>query len=179
MKTSNKRFNRQENQEDRNSDLHELFLEQLADVFNAEQQLIKALPKVAKNAQSEELRNLIQEHLEETQEQARRLERAAKSIDESLRRKSCAAMKGLIEEADEIMKEQKNSSALDAAIIAAAQKVEHYEIASYGTLVAWAQQMGHAEAVELLEQTLGEEKTADEKLTSVAESIANQKARSE
>ena len=179
MKTSNKRFNRQENQEDRNSDLHELFLEQLADVFNAEQQLIKALPKVAKNAQSEELRDLIQEHLEETQEQARRLERAAKSIDESLRRKSCAAMKGLIEEADEIMKEQKNSSALDAAIIAAAQKVEHYEIASYGTLVAWAQQMGHAEAVELLEQTLGEEKTADEKLTSVAESIANQKARSE
>src|ERR1051326_2369096 len=145
MKTSNKRFNRQENQEDRNSDLHELF----------------------------------QEHLEKTQEQARRLERAAKSIDESLRRKSCAAMKGLIEEADEIMKEQKNSSALDAAIIAAAQKVEHYEIASYGTLVAWAQQMGHAEAVELLEQTLGEEKTADEKLTSVAESIANQKARSE
>jgi len=151
----------------------------LGDVYDAEQQLIKALPKVARNAQSEELRDLIEEHLQETQEHAKRLEQAAKSIDETIKRKTCAAMKGLIEEADEIMKEKKNSSALDAAIVAAAQKVEHYEIASYGALVAWAQQMGHHEAVEVLEETLGEEKAADAKLTSVAESIANQKARSE
>ena len=179
MKTSNKRFNREENQEDRSSDLHELFVEQLADVYNAEQQLIKALPKVARNAQNEELKELIQEHLQETQQHAQRLEQVAKGIDETIKRKTCAAMKGLVEEAEDMMKEEKNSSALDAAIIAAAQKVEHYEIASYGTLVAWAQQMGHEEAAELLEDTLHEEKAADEKLTSVAESIANQKTRSE
>ena len=179
MKTSHKRLSREENQEDQNSELHKLFLEQLADVYNAEQQLIKALPKVAKNAQSEELRDAIEEHLEQTQEQAKRLEQVAKSLDEILKRKTCAAMKGLIEETDEMMKEEKNSSALDAAIIAAAQKVEHYEIASYGTLVTWAQQMGHDEAVELLEETLDEEKAADEKLTSIAESVANERARSE
>lgn len=161
------------------NDLHELFLEELADVYNAEQQLIKALPKMAKAAETDELREAIESHLEETQEHANRLEQAAKSLDESLKRKTCAAMKGLIEEADDILKEQKGTSALDAAIIAAAQKVEHYEIASYGTLVAWAEQMGHDEAVNLLQETLDEEKQADEKLTSVAESIANQKAQSE
>jgi ferritin-like metal-binding protein YciE len=160
------------------NDLHQLFLEQLADVYNAEQQLTKALPKVAKNAESEELRQAVEEHLEETREHVGRLEEVAESLDESLKRKTCAAMKGLLEEADEIMKEQKGSSALDAAIIAAAQKVEHYEIASYGTLIAWARQMNHNEAVDLLEQTLEEEKAADEKLTSVGESVANQKAQS-
>lgn len=160
------------------NDLHELFLEQLADVYNAEQQLTKALPKVAKNAESEELRQAIEEHLEETRGHVSRLEEVAESLDENLKRKTCAAMKGLIEEADEIMKEQKGSSALDAAIIAAAQKVEHYEIASYGTLIAWARQMNHDQAIDLLEQTLEEEKAADEKLTSVGESVANQKAQS-
>lgn len=160
------------------TDLHELFLEQLADVYNAEQQLTKALPKVAKNAESEELRQAIEEHLEETRGHVSRLEEVAESLDENLKRKTCAAMKGLIEEADEIMKEQKGSSAPDAAIIAAAQKVEHYEIASYGTLIAWARQMNHDQAIDLLEQTLEEEKAADEKLTSVGESVANQKAQS-
>ena len=161
------------------TDLHELFLAELADVYNAEQQLIKALPKMAKAAESDELKEALESHLEETEEHARRLEEVAEGLDESIKRKTCAAMKGLIEEAGDSMKEQKNSSALDAAIIAAGQKVEHYEIASYGTLVAWARHMGHDEAVSLLEETLEEEKRADEKLTSVAESVANQKAQSE
>ncbi len=161
------------------TDLHELFLAELADVYNAEQQLIKALPKMAKAAESDELKEALESHLEETEEHARRLEEVAEGLDESIKRKTCAAMKGFIEEAGDSMKDQKNSSALDAAIIAAGQKVEHYEIASYGTLVAWAWHMGHDEAVSLLEETLEEEKRADEKLTSVAESVANQKAQSE
>jgi len=158
------------------NDLHELFLDELADVYNAEQQLTKALPKLAKSAQSEELREAFESHLEETRQHVTRLEDVAKSLDETLKRKTCAAMKGLVEEANEIIQEQKDSTALDAALIAAAQKAEHYEIASYGTLVAWAEEMGHQEAVDLLTATLDEEKTADEKLTSIAESSANQKA---
>ena len=156
--------------------LHELFLEELADVYNAEQQLTKALPKIARNCQSDELREAIESHLEETQQHVSRLEEVAQSLDESIKRKTCAAMQGLVKEGEEIMREQKDSSALDAAIIAAAQKVEHYEIASYGTLVAWAERMGHDQATELLRETLEEEKAADEKLTSVAESIANERA---
>jgi ferritin-like metal-binding protein YciE len=161
------------------TDLHELFLAELADVYNAEQQLIKALPKMAKAAETDELKEALELHLEETEEHARRLEQVAEGLDESIKRKTCAAMKGLIEEANDLVKEQKNSSALDAAIIAAGQKVEHYEIASYGTLVAWARHMGHDDAVSLLQETLEEEKLADEKLTSVAESVANQKAQSD
>jgi ferritin-like metal-binding protein YciE len=182
--SKNPRFGSSETQSEQgrtgmHSDLHELFLDQLADVYDAEQQLTKALPKMAASAQSEELKEAIESHLEETREQVSRLEQVAQGLGESIRRKTCAAMKGLIEEADDIVKEQKNSSALDAAIIAAAQKVEHYEIASYGTLIAWADEMGHTDAVELLEETLDEESSADEKLTSVAEAIANQKARTE
>jgi ferritin-like metal-binding protein YciE len=172
----------QESQESNNnmdSDLHELFLDELADVYNAEQQLIKALPKMAKKAENDELRQAFEQHLEETQEHASRLEQVAETLDESIKRKTCAAMKGLIEEADDLMKEQKDSSALDAALIAAAQKVEHYEIASYGTLVAWAEQMGHNEAAELLGETLEEEKSTDDRLTSIAESAANQRAQAE
>jgi len=168
-----------EQNEGMDNDLHELFLDELADVYNAEQQLIKALPKMAKAAESDELREALESHLQETEEQARRLEQVAEGLDESIKRKTCAAMKGLIEEANDLLKEQKDSSALDAAIIAAGQKVEHYEIASYGTLISWARQMGHDDAVSLLEETLDEEKQADEKLTSVAESVANQKAQSE
>jgi len=158
------------------NDLHELFLDELADVYNAEQQLTKALPKMAKAAESDELREAFESHLEETQTHVTRLEEAVEKLGESLKRKTCAAMKGLVEEAQELMKEQKDSSALDAALIAAAQKVEHYEIASYGTLCAWAKQMGHDDALELLSETLEEEKAADEKLTSIAESIANTRA---
>jgi ferritin-like metal-binding protein YciE len=182
MKQNNRMGRRQEEDSEgagMDNDLHELFLDELADVYNAEQQLIKALPKMAKNAGSDELREALESHLEETREHASRLEEVAKSLDESLKRKTCAAMKGLIEEANDILSEQKNSSALDAAIIAAGQKVEHYEIASYGTLVTWAEQMGHEDAVNLLQETLDEEKEADKKLTSIAESSANQKAQSE
>jgi ferritin-like metal-binding protein YciE len=166
-------------QGDMNSDLHKLFLDELADIYNAEQQLTKALPKLAKAAESDELREAFETHLEETEEHISRLEQVAEHLDESIKRKTCQAMKGLVEEGEEIMKEQKDTSALDAALIAAAQKVEHYEIATYGTLVTWAEQMGHDEAVELLNETLDEEKNADEKLTSVAESIANERAQTE
>jgi len=161
------------------TELHELFLEELADIYNAEQQLTKALPKFAKAAESEELRQAFETHLEETEEQISRLEEIAESLDESIKRKTCKGMQGLIEEGQEMLKEQKDSAALDAALIAAAQKVEHYEIATYGTLAAWAEQMGYAEVAELLGQTLQEEEIADEKLTAIAESLANQRAQAE
>jgi ferritin-like metal-binding protein YciE len=161
------------------NDLHELFLDELADLYSAEQQLTKALPKMAKAAESEELREALEQHLEETEEHLSRLEQVAESLDETLKKKTCKAMKGLIEEADEIVKEEKDSSALDAGIIAACQKVEHYEIASYGTVCAWAEQMGHDEALKLLRQTEEEESAADEKLTEIAENIANERAQSE
>jgi ferritin-like metal-binding protein YciE len=161
------------------NELHQLFLDELADIYNAEQQLTKALPKLAKAAQSDELREALQQHLEETEEHVSRLDQVAESLDETIKRKTCKAMKGLIEEGDDIVKEQKNSTALDAGIIAACQKVEHYEIASYGTLATWAEQMGHDEALRLLKQTEEEEAAADEKLTEVAENIANQRAQAE
>jgi ferritin-like metal-binding protein YciE len=158
------------------NDLHQLFLDELADVYNAEQQLTKALPRMAKAAESDELRELFETHLSETEEHVSRLEQVVDGLGEKLKRKTCEAMKGLVTEAQTLMKEQKGSSALDAALISAAQKVEHYEIASYGTLCTWAKQMGHDDALQMLKETLGEEKSADEKLTDVAESLANAKA---
>ena len=159
-----------------NNELHELFLDELADVYNAEQQLTKALPKMARAANSNELRAAFESHLQETKEHISRLEQLAESLDESLKRKKCKAMEGLIKEGEEMLEEMEDSSALDAALIIAAQKVEHYEIASYGGLCAWAQQMGHEEALRLLKETLQEEKVADEKLTQIAENTANQEA---
>ena len=161
------------------NDLHKLFLHELADVYNAEQQLTKALPKMVKAAQSEELREAFEEHLGQTREHVSRLEEVAQELGESLKGQTCDAMKGLITEGEKLISEQATTSALDAALIAAAQKVEHYEIASYGTLIAWAEQMGHEQAIQLLRQTLEEEKAADQTLTSVAESVANQKAQAE
>lgn len=155
------------------NELNELFLDELADIYNAEQQLTKALPKMAKAAQNEELREGFEMHLQETEGQISRLEEVARALGESIKRKTCKAMKGLIEEGSEMMQEKKGSAALDSALIAAAQKVEHYEIASYGTLCAWAKQMNHDEALELLHETLEEEKATDEKLTQLAESCAN------
>ncbi len=154
-----------------NSALHELFLDELADVYNAEQQIAKALPKMAKAAKSPELREAFNTHLEETEEQISRLEEVAESLGEKLKGKKCKAMEGLLAEGKEIMEEQKDSAALDAGLILAAQKVEHYEIASYGALCAWAQSMGHDDAFDLLKQTLDEEKTTDEKLNQLAESL--------
>jgi ferritin-like metal-binding protein YciE len=158
------------------NDLHELFLEELADVYNAEQQITKALPKMAKAAESEELRQAFEEHLQQTQEQISRLDQVFESLGESMKRKTCKGMQGLLEEGNEVMQEQKGSPAIDAALIAAAQKVEHYEIATYGTLCAWAEQMGHQEALDLLKQNIDEEETTDERLTELAESLANQRA---
>lgn len=158
------------------NELHSLFLDELADLLNAETQLTKALPKMAKAAQSEELTEAFQSHLEETENHITRLKEVFESLEEKVKSKTCKAMKGLVEEGSELMQELKGSSALDAGLIAAAQKVEHYEIASYGSVRAWAEQMGHSEAVKLLDETLEEEKAADEKLTEIAEELANQKA---
>jgi ferritin-like metal-binding protein YciE len=161
------------------NELHELFLDELADIYNAEQQLTKALPKMARAAQSDELREGFEMHLDQTEQQISRLEQVAEILGESMKRKVCKAMKGLIEEGSEMMQEKKGSAAIDAALIAAAQKVEHYEIASYGTLCAWAKLMNHDEALELLHETLEEEKAADEKLTALAENSANLQAEQE
>lgn len=163
-------------QENEKSELQEAFLDELADIYNAEQQLTKALPKMAKAAENEELRQAFESHLAETQGQIERLEEAAESLGESIKRKKCKGMEGLIEEGKEMMEEFKDSSALDAVLIAAAQKVEHYEIASYGTLCAWARELGHEEVAELLEANLEEEKAADQKLTGIAEERANREA---
>jgi ferritin-like metal-binding protein YciE len=157
------------------NDLHELFLDELSDLYSAEKQLTKALPKMIKAAQAQELKDAIAAHLKETEGHVGRLEQVAESLEEKLKRKTCAAMEGLVKEASELLEEQKGKSSLDAAIIAAAQKVEHYEIASYGTVRAWAEEMGQAEAVELLNETLEEESAADEKLTEIAETLTNEK----
>lgn len=162
-----------ENQTDNN--LHELFLDELADLYSAEQQLTKALPKMIKAAQSKELKAALEAHLKETEGQVERLEQAFRSLGEKPGKKTCAAMKGLIEEASELLEEQKGKSSIDAAIIAAAQKVEHYEIASYGTVRNWAMEMDHDESVTLLGETLEEEKAADDKLSEIAQG-ANQQA---
>ena len=165
--------------EDRNAEtmdgeLHELFLDELADILSAEQQLTNALPKMAAAARSEELTAAFESHLEETECHITRIEEIFTSLDEPVRSKECKAMKGLLEEGNELIEEMNGSPALDAALIAAAQKVEHYEIASYGTVCAWAEKMGHDEAVDLLSATLYEEKYADELLTTIAESTVNE-----
>jgi ferritin-like metal-binding protein YciE len=168
--------NSEQEGQDMNSELHQLFLDELADLLNAETQLTKALPKMAKAAQSEELRDAITSHLEETEGHVERLKKVFESVDEKPKNKTCKAMKGLLEEGAELLQELKGKSSIDAGIIAAAQKVEHYEIASYGSVRAWAEEMDHSEAVKLLTETLEEEDAADEKLTEIAESLANEKA---
>jgi ferritin-like metal-binding protein YciE len=156
------------------SELHELFLDELADILNAEQQLIKALPKMAGAATSEELKAAFETHLTETEYHITRLEQVFSSIDEPVQSKECKAMKGLLEEGKELMEELADSPALDTALISAAQKVEHYEIASYGTLCAWAEKMEHDEAAELLAVTLDEEKAANDLLTAIAETSVSE-----
>jgi ferritin-like metal-binding protein YciE len=159
--------------------LHDVWLDEIADVNNAEQQLVKALPKMAAAAQSEELRAAFESHLVETKNQITRLEEVVTSVGETLKSKKCKAMEGLLAEGKEMMEEHEGEPTIDAVLVAAAQKVEHYEIASYGTLVAWAKQMGHDDAAELLEETLEEEKAADEALTQIAESSVNAEAEQE
>jgi ferritin-like metal-binding protein YciE len=158
---------------DKDSELQELFLDELADLLSAETQLTKALPKMAKAAEAEELAEAFRSHLTETEGHVNRLKEVFESLGEKAKSKTCKAMKGLIEEGSELMQELKGKKTMDAGLVAAAQKVEHYEIASYGTVIAWARQMGHDGAVSLLEETIGEEKAADEKLTEIADSVAN------
>ncbi|MDB6124362.1 MAG: hypothetical protein JWQ71_3355 [Pedosphaera sp.] len=151
--------------------LNELFLEELADLYSAEQQLVKALPKMAKAASSDELREGFEMHLEQTEEHVRRLEQVFEIFGEKAKAKKCEAMAGLIEEGKNMIEEDADPAVKDAGLIAAAQKVEHYEIASYGTLRTWAELLEKDEAVSLLEETESEEKETDEKLTELSESI--------
>ena len=155
--------------------LQELFHETLEDIYFAEKKILNALPKMAKAAQSEELKAAFEKHETETEEHVVRLEKVFEEIDETPRGKTCDAIMGIIEEGQEVMKEFKGAPALDAGLLAAAQAVEHYEIARYGTLKTWAAELG-LNAVKLLEQTLSEEKKTDETLTQLAESGVNQHA---
>jgi ferritin-like metal-binding protein YciE len=156
--------------------LHDAFVDELRDAYDAEKQITKALPKMVKAASSPELKAALQAHLEETREQITRLEEVFASLDEKVRGKHCDGMAGIIEEGKSVMEEDFDDATMDACIIASGQRVEHYEMAAFGTLVAWAQAMGHTEAADLLEQTLDEEKAADEKLTSIAEDGVNREA---
>ena len=156
--------------------MHDAFLDELRDTYDAEKQLIKALPKMAKAASSAELRTAFETHLEETRGHVDRVEQVFESLEEKARGKHCEGMAGIIEEGKSIMEEDFDEAALDAALIAAGQRAEHYEMAAYGTLVAWARAMGHTEAADLLQQTLDEEKATDEKLTTLAEGGINQEA---
>jgi ferritin-like metal-binding protein YciE len=156
--------------------MHDAFVEELRDTYDAEKQLIKALPKLAKAASSADLRTAFESHLEETRGHVERLEQVFESLEEKVRGKHCEGIAGIIEEGKSIMGEEFDEAAMDACLIAAGQRAEHYEMAAYGTLVAWARAMGHTEAADLLQETLDEEKAADEKLTTLAEGGINQEA---
>ncbi len=156
--------------------LEDLFLEDLKDLYNAENQILKALPRMAKKASAPELRRAFEQHLKQTEGQVQRLERVFASIDEKPKGKTCKGMQGLIEEGKEKMSEDIEDDVLDAALIASAQKVEHYEIAAYGTLRAYAEMLGNQQAAKLLQQTLDEEGETDKKLTELAEQLVNVEA---
>jgi len=156
--------------------LHKLFIDELRDAYHAEKQLVKALPKMAKAATSPDLRAALESHLEETQTHVERIEQAFELLDEPVKAKPCAGMQGIIEEGSDVIKEEDKGAALDAAIIASGQRAEHYEMAAYGSLIAWANAMSHANVAELLSQTLEEEKAADAKLTELAEGGINAEA---
>jgi len=156
--------------------LHDAFLDELRDTYDAEKQLTKALAKMAKAATSPDLRQAFETHLEETRGQIERLEEVFGSLDEKARGKHCDGIAGIIEEGAGILDEDFDDDTMDACLIAAGQRAEHYEMAAYGTLVAWARCMGHDEAANLLQQTLAEEKAADQKLSQLAEGGINQTA---
>ena len=157
-------------------DLRELFHDTLKDIYFAEKKILSALPKMAKAAQAEDLKEAFEKHEEETQGQVERLERVFEEIDEAPRGKTCDAIMGIIEEGQEIMKEYKGMPALDAGLLAAAQAVEHYEISRYGSLKTWAAELGLTGAARLLEQTLAEEKKTDATLSKLAEAHVNKHA---
>lgn len=153
--------------------LDTLFHETLKDIYYAERKILKALPKMARGAQDEKLKAAFQQHKEETEGQVERLQQVFEIIGKRPRAKTCPAIDGIVEEGEEIMEEFKGSPALDAGLLAAAQAVEHYEISRYGTLRAWAQQLGYKDAVKLLDETLAEESKTDEALTKLAEKAVN------
>jgi ferritin-like metal-binding protein YciE len=157
----------------KDKNLNDLFLDTLKDMYYAEKQILKALPKMAKSAHSDKLRAAFEKHQGETEGQVERLEQVFELIDKPARGKTCEAIQGILEEGKEVMDEFKGTEALDAGMIAAAQAVEHYEIARYGTLKEWAQQLGMKDAARLLDETLQEEKKTDESLTQLAESTVN------
>jgi ferritin-like metal-binding protein YciE len=158
---------------EKDKDLNDLFLDTLKDIYFAEKQILKALPKMAKAASSDKLRAAFEKHEGETEAQVGRLEQIFEMIDKPARGKTCEAIQGLLDEGKEIMEEYKGCEALDAGMLAAAQSVEHYEISRYGTLKQWAQQLGMKKAVRLLDETLQEERKTDEALTSLAEASVN------
>jgi ferritin-like metal-binding protein YciE len=157
-------------------DLSDLFVDTLKDIYYAEKQIYKALPKMAKAAASDELRAAFEKHHDETEGQIERLEKIFEIIGKPARGKKCDAIEGIIDEGKEIMEEYADTPALDAGLLAAAQAVEHYEISRYGTLKTWANQLGHKDAVKLIDQTLAEEKKTDEALSKLAVSAVNAEA---
>jgi ferritin-like metal-binding protein YciE len=156
--------------------LHDAFVDELRDAYDAEKQLTKALPKLAKAASSGELRAAFESHLIETQGHVQKLEDVFANLDEKVRGKHCAGIAGIIEEGKSVLEEEFDEATMDACLIASGQRAEHYEMAAYGTLVAWAKAMGHDEAADMLEQILDEEKAADAKLTALAEGGINEEA---
>jgi ferritin-like metal-binding protein YciE len=156
--------------------LHDAFLDELRDAYDAEKQLTKALPKMAKAARSGALRDAFEAHLEETRGHVERLEQVMEALGEKVRGKHCDGIEGIIEEGKSVMEEDFDDATMDACLVAAGQRAEHYEMAAYGTLIAWAKVMGHTDAAQLLQETLDEEKAADEKLTALAEGGVNQHA---
>jgi ferritin-like metal-binding protein YciE len=156
--------------------LHDLMIDNMKDLYNAEKQLVAALPKLAKTAKTEELREALEHHLRQTENHVSRLENAFELLGVPARGKTCKGMEGLIEEGKEIMDEDGDDAVKDAGLIAAAQKVEHYEISGYGTVITYAEMLGEKKVAQLLEDTLEEEKKADQKLTQLAETAINARA---
>jgi ferritin-like metal-binding protein YciE len=156
--------------------LEDLFLENLKDIYYAEKKILVALPKMAKAVNSDELRAAFEKHVGETKGQVDRLVQVFKMLEERPKGKTCPAILGLVEEGEEVMEDFEDSSALDAGLLAGAQAVEHYEMARYGTLVAWAEQLGMKEAAALLKQTLAEEEKTDKALSGLAKNVINQQA---
>ena len=156
--------------------LEELFIDELRDLYSAEEQITRALPKMAQKASSPQLQKAFEEHLEQTREHISRLEQLFKDLGESPEGKTCRGMAGLLKEGDEMMAEDFEPEAMDAALISAAQRVEHYEMAGYGTVRTWAKQLHNTAAAKILQQTLDEEGETDKKLTKLAESKINKQA---
>jgi ferritin-like metal-binding protein YciE len=151
--------------------LHDLYLQELRDLYSAEKQILKTLPKVIENVDSADLRTALSNHLEETKNHAVRLEQVFRLHNQPAKTETCDGMKGILAEGEDIIDHDENTAVRDAGIISACQRVEHYEMAAYGSVRTWAEQMGHTEAARILQQTLDEEKRADKKLTEIATTL--------